>query len=183
MHMVVGFLLASMLKRKGIKTSTLPSIVGKIEIAHAIPGRIRYSAPIIENSDRSVQLQIENKLKDIDGIDSVRVNPVSGSMILTYDNAIIKDYVAHSIVLKLLGLEKELDHPPQSTLLRELKLFSRGLDYQIHKSSAGLLDLKTSLTMALVSIALYRIIILQDRSIPSGINLLWWSYVMVKNGK
>lgn len=183
MHMVVGFLLASMLKRKGIKSSTLPSIVGKIEVAHAIPGRIRYSAPLIENSDRSVQLQIEKKLKNIDGIESVQVNPISGSMILTYDSALIKDYVAHSIVLKLLGLEKELDHSPQSILLKELKLLGHGLDHQIYQSSAGLLDLKTSLMMALISIALYRIIILQERSLPSGLNLLWWSYVMVKNGK
>jgi hypothetical protein len=91
--------------------------------------------------------------------------------------------VVHGIVLKLLGLERELDYSPESTLLKELKLIGRGLDHQIHKSSAGLLDFKTSLMMALVSIALYRIIILREHSIPSGFNLLWWSYVMAKSGK
>lgn len=183
MHMVIGFVLASWLKKKGIKSNTLPSIFGKFEVVHAIPGRIRYFAPLLEDMDKSLPHRIENELSKIDGIKSVNVNPISGSLILTYDDALIKDHVVHGIVLKLLGLEKELDYSPESTLLKELKLFGRGLDHQIHKSSAGLLDFKTSLMMALVSIALYRIIILRERSIPSGLNLLWWSYVMAKSGK
>lgn len=182
MHMVIGFILASLLKKKGIKSNTLPSIFGKFEVAHAIPGRIRYFAPLLEDIDTSLPNRIENELSKIDGITSVRVNPMSGSLILTYDDAHIEDYVVHGIVLKLLGLEKELDYSPESTLFKDLKLFGRGLDHQIHKSSAGLLDFKTSLMMALVSIALYRIVIMRERSIPSGFNLLWWSYVVAKSG-
>ena len=183
MHMVIGFVLASLLKKKGKKFHTLPSIFGKFEVVHAIPGRIRYFAPMIEDRDTTLPNRIENELAKIDGVKSVHVNPISASLVLTYDNAIIKDFVAHGIVLKMLGLEKELDYSPESVLLKELKLFGRGLDHQIHKSSAGLLDFKTSLMMALISIALYRIIILRERSIPSGFNLLWWSYVMAKSGK
>jgi copper chaperone CopZ len=181
--MIIGFVLASLLKKKGIKSNTLPSIFGKFDVVHAIPGRIRYLAPLLEDIDNSLLNRIEGELSKIDGIKSVHVNPISGSLILTYDDALIKDYVVHGIVLKLLGLEKELDYSPESTLLKELKLIGRGLDHQIHKSSAGLLDFKTSLMMVLVSIALYRIIILRERSIPSGFNLLWWSYVMAKSVK
>jgi copper chaperone CopZ len=183
MHMVIGFVLASLLKKKGIKSNTLPSIFGKFDVVHAIPGRIRYFAPLLEDIDKSLLNRIENELSKIDGIKSVHVNPTSGSLILTYDETLIKDHIVHGIVLKLLGLEKELDYSPEAALLKELKLIGRGLDHQIHKSSVGLLDFKTSLMMALVSIALYRIIILRERSIPSGFNLLWWSYVMAKSGK
>jgi copper chaperone CopZ len=136
MHMIIGFVLASLLKKKGIKSNTLPSIFGKFDVVHAIPGRIRYLAPLLEDIDNSLLNRIEGELSKIDGIKSVHVNPISGSLILTYDDALIKDYVVHGIVLKLLGLEKELDYSPESTLLKELKLIGRGLDHQIHKSSA-----------------------------------------------
>jgi hypothetical protein len=89
--MVIGFVLASLLKRKGIRTNTLPSIFGKFEVVHAIPGRIRYFAPLLEDIDKSLLNRIEGKLSEIDGINSVHVNPISGSIILKYDDANIKD--------------------------------------------------------------------------------------------
>lgn len=183
MHMVLGFILASLFKKRLGKSEALPSVIGKLEVAHAIPGRIRYNAPLLEDSSDSLRNRIETELTKIEGIDSAQVNPVSGSLILTYDDAQVKDFVAHGIALKLLGLEEELEHTPESVLLRELKFIGRAVDHQIYQSSAGLLDLRTALTMALASIALYRIVVLRDRTLPGGVNLLWWAYIMSKSGK
>jgi copper chaperone CopZ len=183
MHMIFGFVLASLLKKKGVKSPTLPSIIGKFEVAHAIPGRIRYSAPLLVNSDTLLLNRIDKELTKVDGIKSVQSNPISGSLIVIYDEAQIEDYVVHGIALKVLGLEKELEHTPESILLRELKLLGRALNQQIYQSSAGLLDLNSSLMITLVTIALYRIVFMQERTLPSGLNLLWWAYVISRSGK
>jgi hypothetical protein len=183
MHMVVGFVLATLLKGKKKPSNRLPSIAGKFEVAHVIPGRIRYRAPFLENSDATLLNRIDKTLTQVDGIRAVQGNPVSGSLVVSYDDTEITDVVVHGVALKVLGLEKEMEHTPQSTLLKELNLLGRALDQQIYQSSSGLLDLKSSFIMTLLSIAVYRIVFLRQRTLPSGFNLLWWAYVISRSGK
>jgi hypothetical protein len=181
MHMVIGFILASLLKKKGATSPGLPSIPGKFTVAHAMPGRIRFLVPLLETGDGSLWPRIENELSRIDGIRSARGNPLSGSLIVNYDETRIEDYLVHGIVLKLLGLENDLERVPDSALLKEFKLWGRALDRQAYQHSAGLLDVKSSLMLALVVLGLYRIVVLRDRSLPGGFNLLWWAYVISKS--
>jgi copper chaperone CopZ len=183
MHMVVGFILASLLKKKGAQSSKLPSIAGKFEVVHAIPGRIRYRVPLLEAGDASLWRQIEKELSRIEGIESVRGNPESGSLLVTYDNTQINDYLIHGIALKVLGLENELEQTPESALLKEFKLLGRAFNRQVYQSSAGLLDIKSSLMLTLITLAAYRIVVLRERSLPGGFNLLWWAYVIAKRSR
>ncbi len=63
MHMVVGFLLASLIKQKsGIRTG-LPSIRGKLEAVHALPGRMRLGSPLLEGLPANTRRKIGTEIK------------------------------------------------------------------------------------------------------------------------
>ena len=108
MHLVIGFLLASILRKKASLRSGMPSIIGKLETIHALPGRVRFNSPLLED------LQVKTK-----------------GMI---DPALFAG------------------HP-------------------------------NTLMLSILALALYRILIQGDRTLPGGINLLWWTYVMARRGR
>ena len=183
MHMVVGFLLASLLRKKNRMNTGLPSIQGKLETAHAIPGRLRLNSQLLEGLQSNTHKKIAAEIRKIDGIEKVDINTRTGSLLILYDPPVIQPFVVHGIVVKVLGLETDLEASPDGWLTRELELIGRSLNQQIYQSSGGLMDLRSSLMVSILMLALYRIVIQGDRALPGGINLLWWTYVMSKKGK
>jgi hypothetical protein len=126
--------------------------------------------------------KIGAEIKKIDGIDRAEINPQIGSLLIVYRASIIEPFVVHAIVVKLLGLEDELEKSPAGWLTREMDLIVRSLDQQIYQSSGGLMDLRSSLMLSILMLAIYRIVIQGDRTLPGGINLLWWTYIMMQKG-
>jgi hypothetical protein len=180
MHLVVGFLLASILRKKASLRSGMPSIIGKLETIHAMPGRVRFNSPLLEDLQVQTNEKIAGEITKIDGIERVEINKYTGSLLVVYDATVIKPFIVHGIVVKLLGLEEAFEKPPVGLVSREMELIGRSLNQQIVQSSGGLMDLRSSLMISILTLALYRIVIQGDRTIPGGINLLWWTYVMAK---
>ncbi len=183
MHMVVGFLLASLLRKRTGKPTGLPSIRGKLETVHALPGRLRFNSPLLEGIQHPVRQKISTEIKKIEGIHKVDINAHSGSLLITFDASHIAPTIVHGVVVRVLGLEQELEKSSEGLLTREIQIFGRALNQQIYQSSGGLMDLRASLMLSLMLLALYRIVIQGDRTLPGGINLLWWTYIMAKRGK
>ncbi len=55
---------------------------------HNVPGRIRVKIPILRNNKESA-LEIQAILDDIEGVQEVSVNTVSGSIVVRYDFEIL----------------------------------------------------------------------------------------------
>ena len=183
MHMVVGFLLASLIRKKAGKQTGLPSLPGKLEAVHALPGRLRLNSPLLEDIQNNVHRKISSEIKKVEGINSADINALSGSLLVTFDSSRIDPHIVHGVVTRVLGLEQEFEKSPEGLLTREIDLFGRALNQQVYQTSGGLMDLRSSLMMGVLMLALYRIIMQGDRTLPGGINLLWWTYVMAKRGK
>jgi len=183
MHMVVGFLLASLLRKKNRMRTGLPSIRGKLETVHALPGRLRFNSQLLIGLQGNTQKKISSEIKKIDGIERVDINSRSGSLLIVYDPPTIQPFVVHGIIVKVLGLESDLEKSSDGLITREIGFIGRALNQQIYQSSGGLMDLRSSLMLSIFMLALYRIVIQGDRSLPGGVNLLWWTYVMAKRGK
>ncbi len=183
MHMVVGFLLASLIRRKTGKQTGLPSLPGKLEAVHALPGRLRLNSPLLEDTENTVHRKISSEITKVEGIHSADINALSGSLLVTFDSSRIDAVIVHGVVTRVLGLAPDFENPPEGLLTREIELFGRALNQQVYQTSNGLMDLRSSLMMGVLLLALYRIIIQGDRTLPGGINLLWWTYVMTKKGK
>ena len=183
MHMVVGFLLASLIRKKTGKQIGLPSLRGKLEAVHALPGRLRLNSPLLEGLHHNVHRKISAEIQKVEGVHSADINNLSGSLLVTFDSSRIDPLIVHGVITKVLGLEQEFEQSPEGLLSREVNLIGRALNQQIYQSSGGLMDLRSSLMMSVLMLALYRIIIRGDRTLPGGINLLWWTYVMAGRGK
>jgi hypothetical protein len=183
MHLVVGFLLASILRKKASMRSGMPSINGKLETIHALPGRVRFNSPLLEDLKVNTTEKIAAEINRVDGIERVEINTHTGSLLVVYNQSVIKPFIVHGIVIKLLGLEEAFEKPPQGLISKEMELIGRSLNQQIVQSTGGLMDMRSSLMLAILALALYRILVQRDRTLPGGINLLWWTYVMAKRGR
>lgn len=183
MHMVVGLFLASLLRKKTRMRAGLPSIRGKLETVHALPGRLRFISPMLVGLQERAQQKIGAEIQKIDGIRRVDMNAHTGSLLIVYDPAAVEPFIVHGIVVRVLGLENDLAKSPDGLLTREMDLIGRALNQQIYQSSGGLMDLRSSLMISVLILALYRIVIQGDRTLPGGVNLLWWTYVMAGKGK
>lgn len=183
MHMVVGFLLASLLRKKNRMGAELPSIRGKLETVHTLPGRLRFSSPLLTGLKDNTHKQIGAEIKKIDGVERVTINTHTGSLLVLYNPPVIQPFLVYGIVVKVLGLESDLEKSPEGWITREIDLIGRSLNQQIYQSSRGVMDLRSSLMLSILMLALYRIVIQGDRTLPGGINLLWWAYVVAKSGK
>jgi hypothetical protein len=137
---------------------------------------------MLEDQDPEVIDTIEKELKRLTEINSVDLNPVSASLVLGYNDKEIKASIICGILLKLLGLEDELDTQPQSLTQKELNLIGTSLNRQVYNSSAGIFDLTSALALTIFALGLYKIIVQRDRNIPSGFSLLWWAYIIFQSG-
>ena len=183
MHLVVGFILASILRKKASMHAGMPSIGGKLETIHALPGRVRFNSPLLEDLQVKTNEKIAAEMTKVDGIERVEINKHTGSLLVVYHPSVIKPFIVHGIIVKLLGLEEAFEKPPDGLITREMELIGRSLNQQIVQASGGLMDLRSSLMLSLLTLALYRILVQGDRTFPGGINLLWWTYVMARRGR
>jgi Heavy metal associated domain 2 len=182
MHMLVGFVLTRLLKHARKANDILPHLRGKFEVLHSMPGRIRFLIPMLEAQDTKVIEAVKNELSGLPEIKEVDINPVTGTLVLHYNAEEIDAPIICGILLKLLGLEDVLDTQPQSIAQKELNLIGTSLNRQVYNSSAGVLDLTSTLAITIFLLGMYKIIIQKERIAPSGFSLLWWAYVIFKSG-
>lgn len=182
MHMLVGLLLTRLLKRANDASGYLPRLRGKFEVLHSISGRIRFRIHMLEGQDNEVIDAVKKELLGLSEISSVEINPISGSLLLEYNHQEIDAAIICGILLKVLGLEEAMEAKPQSVAQKELNLIGTSINRQVYNSTAGILDLTSSLSLAIFALGLYKIIVQQDRNTPSGFSLLWWAYVIFQSG-
>jgi hypothetical protein len=182
MHMLAGLLLTKFLKHAHAKSGFLPHIRGKFEVVHTLPGRIRFRIPILEDKDPEVIETVAEELKRVPEIKEVEINPISGSLVLDYRDEEIDASIICGVLLKLLGLEDAMDARPKSIVQKEINLIGTSLNRQVYNSSAGILDLPSTLALTLFVLGLYKIIVQQDRNTPGGFSFLWWAYVIFQSG-
>jgi hypothetical protein len=181
MHLVIGYVLAKLLKQHKSKGELLPVISGQFEVAHHLPGRIRFRIPLLESGNDDVMAAIKKELLNIPDINSVQINAVSAGLLVEFDAEKIDAAIICEILIRLLGLEKIFDNPPESAIQKEIKALGNALNRQIFNSTAGILDSQSALFLAVFVLGLYVIFVKRDRSLPGGINMLWWSYVILKS--
>ena len=182
MHMLVGLLLTRLLKRAHDASGYLPRIRGKFEVQHSISGRIRFRIPMLEGQDNEVINAVKKELFRLSEISLVEINPISGSLLVEYNHREIDASVICGVLLKVLGLEEAMDAKPHSVAQKELNLIGTSLNRHVYNSTAGILDLTSSLALTIFVLGLYKIIVQQDRNTPSGFSLLWWAYIIFQSG-
>jgi copper chaperone CopZ len=184
MHVITGLIFAGLMGRKkdGARSLTPKWYAGPLQTVHAIPGRVRFVASPLEGNQKAGSI-LKEKLLVIEGVESVEVNPISGSVLIHYQESSVKPELLFAALVRLLGLEKELEKPPQSILSRELRIAGDSLNRAVHEKTGGLLDLWTAVLILLAGVGARKLIQQGMGAFPAGFTLVWWAANDLLRGK
>ena len=148
-------------------------------IAHSIPGRRRYSCKMLKNLDPESCAAIEQAVNSVDLITSCKVNPITGSLIVTYtmderSANIFFEQLSHSLTGTHAQHEKTVMPASMisvSNLLNdEARAAKEKLKDFLNKSSP--LVMSRLIGLSFVGYGVYRMIYRGDR--PSAIQVFFW---------
>jgi hypothetical protein len=172
MHLITGFIVASLLGRKKRgNLRRLPSFPGVIETVHLLPGRVRFRTPRLLGRQTEA-LELKKRLGGLSGVIDVEVNSVSGSICLRFADDQLKPELLLAAIIRLLGLERQIERPPRPWVGREVQQTGEALNRALYERTGGMIDFYTAMPLLLV--------ILGVRNIAAGKMLgwplLWWAY-------
>ncbi len=173
MHIVTGMLIAGLLG-KSKKVSLLPMLRhGPVTTEHVLPGRVRFAVPSLKDDDSKADL-LQEKLSTLEGVQKVEVTPVTGSVLIDYRDGIVQPELLFAAVVRLLGLEKDLQKTPRPKLVKELRSMLDSLNRVVYDRTGGLLDFTSALLILLAAVGVKKMIADGAKSVPAGFTLLWW---------
>lgn len=186
MHIITGLALAGIAKlyaAKNAQEAPLPRFQsGPLRVRHAIEGRLRLQAPALRGA-RLEQVEWPHTLEQLPGIETVRVNAVTGSILIRYRGDAIEPMMIFEAVARMLGVEEELHHPPPPRLLRELRDVGDGLNRAVYDGTSGALDLWTLLVVGLAAMGIKKVVENGWDAFPAGFTLLWWALHVVSHSE
>lgn len=181
MHIITGMLVARLLHKRG--ASTLMPILksGPVQTAHTMPGRVRFAVPtLVGNEKRGAFLS--EKLETLPGVTSVQVSSVTGSVLIRYHEEMVQAELLFAAVVRLLGLDAELERPPKPILVRELRSVLDSLNRVVHDRTGGLLDFTSALLIVLAGVGAKKLFSEGAKAMPGGFTLVWWGLHQLLGG-
>ncbi len=160
-----------------------------VHLAHASPGRIRLKVDDIKNDPRRAK-EIEEKLCMVSGIHSVHANPVTGSLLLTYDEPPLESMELPFAVAQILGISlNDLDPEDLRLLMSHQSNGSTSTDLSISEGLATTVrdlntavrstigtDLTILLPLVLALLGFRSLVVSEKRLMPSWHDYLWFSF-------
>ena len=174
MHLITAALLSALFGRKRSEGHNgLPSFAGVMEVAHVLPGRLRLRAPVLIGQHAAAE-QLQKTFGKLEGIRTVEVNPVSGSVLLQFAPDRVKPDMLLAAAIRLLGLEKDIQRPPRSYLGEGIQQAGDSLNRAIHQQTGGVIDLWTGVSFLLLALGIRH---LAAGNSQLGSQRLWWAYL------
>ena len=128
-----------------------------VEVLHSIPGRVRYFVPSLKNNQEACD-QLEKQLLNADAIHQLRINPLTGTVLMLFDPEKIDLATLTGVLVKLLGLEEAVEERPESFLGKEIAVVLDSLNRSIFESTNGMADLNSLVTTTFLSMGLYALL-------------------------
>jgi hypothetical protein len=166
-----------LLKERGSdkNKSSVPSFRGVIEVKHSIPGRVRLHIPKLREEEN---IEAILQLKKVDGIERIEVNSYLGTALFVYKEEIVSPSLIVGLIVRVMGLEDQIESKPRSMVSKELKSLNESLNMAVYEKSKGLFDFNTALILALIVVGAKKTASSPNR--PSGLNYIWWGYSLMR---
>ena len=184
MHILTGFLLAGLLGKNKFRRRTLMPMfrTGPVQTAHFVPGRVRFRVPSLSENSAGAAL-VREKMPTIQGVQSVRLNPSTGSVLIVYRQEEVQPELLFAAVVRLMHLDEELKRMPQPAVTRELREILHSANRAVYDRTGGLIDLWSAVLILLAAIGVQRVLAQGMRAFPAGLVLVWWGLVMLLGGR
>jgi len=77
-------------------------------------------------------------------------------------------------IVRLLGLEKQMEHTPRPKAVKELRAVFDSLNRVVYDQTRGILDFSSGLLILMAAVGVNKILREGSAAMPSGFALLWW---------
>jgi hypothetical protein len=176
MHIITGMLLSLLMsKKQGMTKSPLLQIRWPIQTSHLLPGRVRFHIPLFKGNQKDLDAAIV-QLNKIEGVISAQANSITGSILIHFDESRLQADLLFAALIKLLGLEKEIERTPAPKLNQEFSNIYKSLNQAVYANTNGMLDVKTAIALLIAATGIYRIFTERSISMPATLTMLWWAY-------
>ena len=140
-------------------------------ISHCIAGRMRVRIPSMRGDDPYFQ-RLEDSLHAISAVTELRANSVTGSVLILHTGLDPEALGAHAGEQGLFQLDTS---PPEVELfLDKATVGARRLDARLKRFSEGTLDLPSTLTLALIVMAIAQM--LRGQVLGPAVPMLWHAF-------
>ena len=176
MHIMTALVMAAMFGKSDQRDSLAPLkalVTGPIQVAHALPGRIRFLIPSLRGTGAGDPPAVA-RLQAIHGIETVDFTAISGSLVVTYRPDQVDAQLLPGALARLLGLEEEFERTPSSVVTQELQLVAQSLNRAVLDKSHGLVDLWSATALVLIAVGGRKVMADGWRALPAGFTLIWW---------
>ncbi len=184
MHILTGFLLAGLLGKNKFRRRTLMPMLrtGPVQTAHFLPGRVRLRVPSLAENVAGAAL-VREKLPAIQGVQSVTLDPATGSVLIMYREDEVRPELLFAAVVRLMNLDAELKRMPQPIVTRELREILGSVNRMVYDRTGGLLDLWSAALILLAAFGIQRVLAQGMRAFPAGLTLVWWGLASLLGGR
>ena len=179
MHIITGILLSALVWNKSKNKYKKPKgFVNIIEVAHYIPGRVRYIIPVLANKKTSLR----QTLTSINGINEVKLNPVSKSLIVLFDEDKINGELLTGVIIHILELEKEIEKPVTPGAVKNIRNLTDIANSALYESTDGFMDFYHSVPFLLIILGIYKLYKTPKLIAPGAVTLFWWAFTSLTRG-
>jgi Heavy metal associated domain 2 len=161
---------------------------GGIKVVHAIPGRVRVKMARLKENP-AIAPEVQERLSAVQGIQRVEVNPITGSVLISYDRTAFESLESLlSLAAHLSPLFPDLDFngledwltsentngnaPP---VAERLGSFFGGLNVKVSETTGGV-DLKFLLPLTLFLLGVRAVMVAGKGVFPTWYDLLWFAF-------
>jgi copper chaperone CopZ len=184
MHILTGLLIAGLLgKSKSRRRTLMPMLrTGPVQTAHWMPGRVRLRVPSLAENGAGAAL-LRAKLPTIQGVQSVKLDPATGSVLIVYREDQVRPELLFAAVVRVMGLDAELKRMPEPVVTRELREVLGSANRMVYDQTGGLIDLWSAGLILLTAVGIQRVWTQGMRAFPAGLTLVWWGLASLLGGR
>jgi copper chaperone CopZ len=142
-----------------------------IRTVHLLPGRVRFYAPVLVGRSEDGE-RVRGALRRIQGVISVDIDARSGTVLILFDNNRLEAEILFAALIRLLGLEKELNKTPKALLRKEGWIALQSLNRGVYDSTNGLIDLYSAAGI-LAGAAAVNHLVIRHLSLPGMLMSTW----------
>lgn len=158
----------------------LQSFYGVIQVKHYQNGRLRLQTEVLKD-DEELKEEFLNNIQRINGINSVEVNSITGSILIYFDKKVIESSFLYLVVLRLLHLDEEALKNKPGRIKELLKQIFESVDMAVYNKSKGYLDLRTLTAGIFIFYGIKKL--WKVPGLPKGATLLWWASRLLSDEK
>jgi hypothetical protein len=140
-----------------------------------MPGRVRFRIPLLVGNFSDLN-RVCTDIKKVTGVKAIEFNEINGSILIKFDERQVQADLLFAALIRLLGLEEELNKVPNSRLNQEIKNILDALNQVVYDKTNGLIDVYTALPIVLAILGISKIVSERALTLPTGLTLLWWAY-------